>query len=122
MASARRKSRYSRNEGFLCEKCGLEVQPLANGSCRNHCPRCLSSKHVDDVPGDRASRCAGLMECVAVEADARREWMLVHRCTLCGSTRRNRAALDDPRQPDDFTVLLQVARLSPRGSKGGISS
>jgi hypothetical protein len=115
MASALRKFRFSRNEGFPCENCGLEVQPLANGSCRNHCPRCLSSKHVDHVPGDRASRCGGLMECVAVESDARRGWMLVHRCTLCGSVRRNRAALDDARQPDDFMALLRVARVKGNG-------
>jgi len=122
MASARRKFRHSRNEGFLCEKCGLEVAPLRNGSWRNHCPRCLFSKHVDDVPGDRASSCGGLMECVALEADARRGWMLIHRCTRCGSVRRNRSAPDDPRQPDDFTALLQVARLSSHGTQGGIPS
>jgi hypothetical protein len=77
---------------------------------------------VDIVPGDRASSCGGLMECVAVEADARRGWVLVHRCVLCGTVRRNRAALDDPWQPDDFAMLLQVANLSSRGTQGRISS
>jgi len=112
MARARRKFRHARNEGFLCEKCGLEVQPLRNGSCRNHCPRCLWSKHVDDIPGDRASQCGGMMRPVAVEQDARRGCMLVHRCTLCGFVRRNRAALDEPHQPDDFATLVKAARLS----------
>jgi hypothetical protein len=117
MASAQPKFRHSRNEGFLCDRCGLEVRPLVNGSCRNHCPHCLSSKHVDLVPGDRASICGGLMGCVAVEADARRGWMLVHRCTVCGSVRRNRAALDDPRQPDDSAALLQIARTGSLGPR-----
>lgn len=116
MASQQPRFRHFRNEGFICDKCGLHVRPLVNGSCRNHCPRCLSSKHVDRVPGDRSAHCGGLMECVAVEADARRGWMLVHRCTACGSVRRNRAALNDPRQPDDPAALLRVANAAiPRG-------
>lgn len=114
MASAKRKFRVARNEGFVCERCGASVAPLSNGSCRNHCPECLCSKHVDDVAGDRLSVCGGLMECVAVEADARRGWMLVQKCVRCGFIRRNKAALDDPRQPDRFEVMLQIAEHSMR--------
>jgi len=110
VASKARQFRYSRNEGFLCEQCGVEVRPLANGSCRNHCPQCLWSKHVDVVPGDRAAECGGLMEPIAVEPDARRGWMIVHRCTRCGAVRRNKAALSDPVQPDRFERLLDLAR------------
>jgi hypothetical protein len=50
------------------------------------------------------------MEPVAVEQDARRGWMVVHRCRRCGFTRRNRSAYDDPRQPDDFEAMLGLAR------------
>jgi hypothetical protein len=50
------------------------------------------------------------MEPVAVEHDARRGWMVVHRCLRCGSTRRNRSAHDDPRQPDNFEEMLAIAR------------
>ena len=114
MASSRKPFRHVRNEGFACEHCGKDVQPLANGSCRNHCPHCLWSKHLDDVPGDRASRCGGMMACVAVEQDARRGWMIVHRCARCGAVRRNKAALDDPYQPDRFEVVLRAAS-EPRG-------
>jgi len=110
VASARRRFRHVRNEGFVCDHCGMEVRSLANGSCRNHCPACLCSKHVDDVPGDRASRCGGLMEPIAVEQDARRGWTIVHRCTRCGARHPNRAALNDPVQPDRFDVLIRVAR------------
>ena len=119
MASAkgrRRRFREVRNEGFLCEHCGEQVRPLAGGSCRNHCPHCLWSKHADDVPGDRASRCGGMMEPVAVQADARRGWMVVHRCTRCRAVRRNKAALGDPAQPDRFDALLRVARAGNEGS------
>jgi len=110
VAGDNRRFRCVRNVGFVCEHCGARVAPVANGSCRNHCPECLWSKHIDDVPGDRASRCGGMMECVAVEQDARRGWMLVHRCTRCGALRRNRAALDDPRQPDRIQALVRVTR------------
>ena len=112
MASAKRKFRLARNEGFVCEHCGTTVTPLKNGSCRNHCPECLWSKHVDDVPGDRASSCGSLMECIAVEADSRRGWMLVHRCVRCSIVRRNKAAANDARQPDRFETMLRVARSS----------
>ncbi|MEK7218066.1 MAG: RNHCP domain-containing protein, partial [Patescibacteria group bacterium] len=37
-----------RQEPFTCEHCGTGVAPLPHGTSRNHCPRCLWSKHVDD--------------------------------------------------------------------------
>ena len=115
MASRQERFRISRNEGFVCQHCGAAVRPSAGGSCRNHCPQCLWSKHVDVVPGDRASGCGGMMEPVAVEEDARRGWMIVHRCTCCSAVRRNKAALDDPVQPDCFDALLDVTRSRARG-------
>lgn len=38
-------------------------------------------------------------------------WMIVHTCLRCGHVQRTKAALDDPRQPDDVT---EIARLSGR--------
>jgi hypothetical protein len=107
------------NEGFVCEHCRLNVLPLARGGFRNHCPRCLWSKHTDCVPGDREAGCKGAMAPVGVEKDARRGWMLVHRCLRCGAVRRNRAVPDDPRQPDDFEAILGVAREAAKGNAGG---
>ena len=34
----------------------------AGSDHRNHCPNCLSSLHVDEEPGDRASDCGGIMD------------------------------------------------------------
>lgn len=82
------------NDAFVCEKCNQYVEPLSNGSFRNHCPYCLSSKHVDIVPGDRRETCQGLMEPVRIEHSHKR-WILVHRCILCRKVQRNRSALDD---------------------------
>ena len=111
MAGSRRRFRHVRNEGFFCKHCGTHVQPLANGSCRNHCPRCLWSRHLDEVPGDRISNCQGMMAPVQVEQDSRRGWMIVHKCTRCGTSRRNKAATNDPIQPDSFDALLSLAQI-----------
>jgi hypothetical protein len=46
------------NESFACAACGRQVSPRTSG-CRNHCPFCLVSRHVDIHPGDRANQCQG---------------------------------------------------------------
>lgn len=96
------------NEGFVCAHCGERVAPLVGGSVRNHCPACLWSLHVDVNPGDRASDCGGELEPVAVEASGKKGWVIVHRCVRCGDLRRNRAALDDPGQPDDYDRIVAL--------------
>lgn len=98
-----------RNETFVCRVCGLLVEPLAAG-CRNHCPGCLYSVHLDMFPGDRAACCGGLMEPRAVEMHSKKGHRVVHRCLLCGQETRNKLALEDPRQPDDMEVVLRIMR------------
>ncbi len=50
-------------EAFVCKVCGRTVPPEGAGSeYRNHCPYCLSSLHLDTVPGDRAAGCGGTPE------------------------------------------------------------
>lgn len=81
------------NLGFVCEKCGLDVQPALKTS-RNHCPRCLTSKHVDIVPGDRKEVCLGLM--IPVDYDYKHsELQIIFRCSKCGKKGVNKAAQDD---------------------------
>ena len=46
------KTFTSKNDGFSCQKCNRMVPPTSK-SCRNHCPYCLYSKHVDVNPGDK---------------------------------------------------------------------
>ena len=49
------------NHWFTCITCRKLISP-APVSCRNHCPYCFTSLHVDDqTPGDRQSSCHGLM-------------------------------------------------------------
>lgn len=78
-------------EDFICEKCGQ----LVHGSgYTNHCTQCLWSKHVDVNPGDRKATCLGLMEPIGVELKDGK-YVILHRCTLCGFEKRNKASDDD---------------------------
>ena len=64
--------RFTKNDnGFICENCGHEVLPLGYTS-RNHCPKCLASKHVDVLPGDRQNTCGGVMDAIKVEPDPKK--------------------------------------------------
>jgi RNHCP domain len=83
------------------------VPPLTNGSYRNHCPTCLRSLHVDEVPGDRASGCGGFMRPVALRHKPAKGPQLVHRCERCGALRVNRVATGTV-APDDLDALLAL--------------
>lgn len=92
-------------ESFTCSVCGAIVLPDGAGSRhRNHCPKCLSSIHVDVEPGDRNSLCHGIMEPVSVWVRKNGEWALIHRCKDCGTLSSNRIAADD-----NPTMLLSIA-------------
>ncbi len=99
-------SRRTENTPFQCLRCGVDVQPSTDGSYRNHCPFCLYSLHVDLEPGDRRSRCGGLMRPVGLRRSGRRP-QLVHRCSRCGGIRVNRV-VEIGRQPDCVDVLVTL--------------
>jgi DNA-directed RNA polymerase subunit RPC12/RpoP len=85
-----------REEPFTCENCRAKVEPLGKGTYRDHCPRCLFSKHVDDRgPGDRQSECKGLLMPTGIDQDAKKGFLITYQCTRCKRTSRNRAAHDD---------------------------
>ena len=100
-------SRKSENTGFKCENCGRQVEPVTNGSYRNHCPYCLCSKHVDVMPGDRASECGGIMEPVGADYNGAKGWMIIHRCRVCGHTVRNKVA-ENTVQSDSRELLMKL--------------
>ncbi len=105
--------RFIKNDdGFVCAHCGKEVQPLGYTS-RNHCPFCLWSLHVDVNPGDRASECGGELEPVSVLPDAKRGYIIVHRCRRCGALRRNKAAHEAKVQPDNMRLLIELTAKQP---------
>ena len=102
------QKRFTKNDsGFTCKNCGFEVLPLGYSS-RNHCPRCLCSLHVDVNPGDRASECGGIMDPISAEPDAKKGYIIIHKCRKCGAIRRNRAANEAKVQPDDISLIIKL--------------
>ena len=88
-------SRFTKiDEEFICHNCGKKVEKLGY-TCRNHCPECLHSKHVDINPGDRAEECQGVLKPVSVEIDSKKGYIIIFKCEKCGAIRKNKAAEDD---------------------------
>jgi len=83
------------NEEFICEQCG-EMNGKAEKTCRNHCVSCLYSKHLDEEsPGDRASKCLGLMEPIKIDYSGKKGFMIVHECLQCQKKILNKASPED---------------------------
>ena len=84
------------DESFVCMVCGRNVTYAGAGSRhRNHCPQCLSSVHLDNVPGDRSANCGGIMDAIGVWVRKNGEWAIIHRCRSFGHLSSNRIASDD---------------------------
>ncbi|MDD2785358.1 MAG: RNHCP domain-containing protein [Patescibacteria group bacterium] len=73
-----------RKEDFVCEHCGTEVH--GNGRT-NHCPNCIWSKHMDEVPGDRMSLCRGAMKPIGVWVKMGEIVRVEHKCQKCNFSR-----------------------------------
>ena len=89
-----------KQEDFTCVVCGMKVS--GNGYT-NHCPRCLSSLHVDINPGDRACQCGGVMKAIELEHRNGKD-IILHRCQTCGFERRNQRSPND-----DFNAILALS-------------
>ena len=81
------------DENFKCLNCGYEVDKL-NYTARDHCPECLYSLHVDNMPGDRANSCMGLMKPVGIEK-YKNTYKIIYRCNKCNLIHKNIMAIDD---------------------------
>ena len=99
----------TRDEGFVCARCGETVPP--NGvTSRDHCPFCLWSRHVDINPGDRANPCGGMLRPVGAEPNAKKGFLIRYRCEKCGAALRNKAALTGD-SPDDMEKLIALTAM-----------
>ena len=95
--------RFTKNDnGFVCVHCGRAVEPLGYTS-RNHCPFCLSSLHVDIMPGDRANPCKGILKPYQTLPDAKQGFIILFKCEKCGETVRNKCADDD-----DMKLIIKL--------------
>lgn len=94
------------DEEFICENCGEKVEKLGY-SCRNHCPKCLCSKHVDINPGDRLESCAGILEPIGIEINSKKGYVVIFKCRKCGQIRKNKMAEDD-----NMDLVIKISRNS----------
>ena len=110
----KRHYRQTSKDVFKCKRCRRFIGPLPfGGHHRNHCPFCLSSRHVDEwSSGDRLSGCGSVMEPIGSFQRPKGEHVIVHRCLGCGFERFNRIAADD-----DFELVLALPVLPPRTSR-----
>lgn len=95
-----------KDENFACEVCGALVEKL-NYTARDHCNKCLCSKHIDINPGDRKSSCKGVLAPIAIEKGKKDEFKIVYKCNKCGMIKKNIAAKDD-----NFDKMLEIMRQS----------
>jgi hypothetical protein len=111
----RPRTRRHERHPFKCGRCRTFVGPtVSGGRHRNHCPVCLSSRHVDlRRPGDRSSPCRALMPAVGVAFRPDGEQLVVHRCNGCGIERQNRVAADD-----NPVTLLRLPPVTPARRAG----
>lgn len=82
-----------KDETFICENCGKNVDKL-NYTSRDHCPYCLYSKHVDINPGDRANTCKGLLIPYQIEK-FKNTYKIIYKCSKCNIIHKNIIANDD---------------------------
>ena len=110
-APPRHWARADGRESFKCGRCRAFIGPtVSGGRHRNHCPLCLTSRHVDlRRPGDRASPCRALMAPVGTFFRPKGEQVVVHRCNGCEVERHNRVAADD-----NPLALLRLPLVAPR--------
>lgn len=89
-------------ENFTCKQCKKFVH---GGGYTNHCPHCLWSRHVDkEFPGDRASLCGGMMKPVGLSKEGK-NYVLSHKCTICGHTKPNKVSEDD-----NFQMIIHLSQ------------
>jgi len=102
------------DEGFTCAVCGAAAAPLGY-TARDHCPRCLSSLHLDIFPGDRMSGCGGMLVPIGVEKQTGKDggYKIVYRCQSCGEVKKNIAAEDD-----DMDRIIELSTAAVGGGRG----
>ena len=81
------------DESFVCAHCQKDV-PIGDVMIRDHCPFCLWGRHLDNIPGDRAADCGGLMRPLSFSVGGGIRW-IHYECTQCRHQFRVRAHPDD---------------------------
>lgn len=90
------------DEDFKCNVCGYDVKALGY-TARDHCPKCLSSIHVDNNPGDRLANCGGVLVPVGIEK-FKDKYKIIYKCDKCGRFKKNVQAVDD-----DMDMIIKLS-------------
>ncbi len=82
------------NESFICLNCKKKIWP-ASRTCRNHCPHCFASTHIDDkIPWDRKANCNWNM--FPINFEYKTNWTkILFKCIKCEKEHRNKQTDDD---------------------------
>ena len=99
------KQFFKNDNEFICENCNFKVSKL-NYTARDHCPKCLYSKHVDINPGDRMNSCKGLLVPIGIEK-FKDTYKIIYKCEKCGELHKNIIAKDDNM---DLIIDLSIAK------------
>lgn len=99
------------NEPFTCLNCAFSV-PKAESTCRDHCPKCLYSLHVDNNPGDRGAHCGGLLKPVAWSQNKKKGYIIHYICLVCSVKKVNKFLENDIFLPDDFSMLIKLSNVT----------
>ncbi len=91
------------DENFICDVCKKNVNKLGY-TARDHCPYCLSSKHVDIFPGDRENKCQGILKPIGIEK-FKDTYKIIYKCEKCGSLHKNIMAKDD-----NFDKIIELSK------------
>ena len=92
------------NESFECINCWKLIEP-ARWTCRNHCPYCFVSLHLDDkIPWDRKSNCKWKMFPIEYIIS---NWTIkiTFKCEKCGHIHKNKVSEDD-----DLIILDKLVK------------
>jgi hypothetical protein len=89
-----------KKEDFVCDNCGLFVK---GDGFTDHCPKCLWSKHVDINPGDRMSKCGGMMEPRGVKKEGE-QCIIYYQCVTCHYKHRVKQSKED-----SFNQIIKIS-------------
>ena len=79
---------------------------ILNYTARDHCPNCLYSLHVDNMPGDRQNTCHGLMKPIGIEK-YKNTYKIIYKCTKCNTIHKNIMANDD-----NYDLIIKLSVIS----------
>jgi hypothetical protein len=100
-----------KNDPFNCIHCHFSV-PQAEKTCRDHCPKCLYSIHVDQNPGDRLEQCRGKLKPIAWSQHKKKGYVIHYQCLNCKIKKINKFLQNDFFCSDDIDTLLTLSNVT----------